>query len=64
MAIQKPELKIDKDVDPKTYFAVNDLLEYLYTITNIGNVDIAGPITVIDSMFEKAEVSSSGLAPG
>ena len=64
MAIQKPELKIDKDVDPKTYFAVNDILEYLYTVTNVGNADIEDTITIIDSMFGKAEVSSSGLAPG
>ena len=51
LAIQKPDLKIDKDVDPKTYFAVGDLIDYSFTVTNKGNVDIAGPITVTDSMF-------------
>ncbi len=63
-AIQNPALKIDKDVDPKTYFAVGDLIDYSYTVTNKGNVDIAGPITVKDSMFGSAKISSSGLAPG
>jgi hypothetical protein len=27
-------------------------------------VDIAGPITVTDSMFGSSQISSSGLAPG
>ena len=63
-AIQNPALKIDKDVDPKTYFAVGDLIDYSYTVTNKGNVDIAGPITVKDSMFGSAKISSSGLASG
>ena len=64
LAIQKPNLKLDKDVDPKTYFTVGDLLDYSYTLTNKGNVDIAGPITVTDSMFGSSEISFSGLAPG
>ena len=64
LAIQKPDLKIDKNVDPKTYFAVGDLIDYSFTVTNKGNVDIAGPITVTDSMFGSAKISSSGLAPG
>jgi uncharacterized repeat protein (TIGR01451 family) len=63
-AIQNPSLKIEKEVDPKTYFAVGDLIDYSYTVTNKGNVDIAGPITVKDSMFGSAKISSSGLAPG
>ena len=63
-AIQKPDMKIDKDVDPKTYFAVGDLIDYSFTVTNKGNVDIAGPITVTDSMFGSKQISSSGLAPG
>ncbi len=46
-----PSLKIENSVDPKTYFAVGDLLDCDYTVTNTGDVDIAGPITVTDSMF-------------
>jgi len=64
LAIQKPNLKIDKDVDPKTYFTVGDLIDYSFTVTNKGNVDIAGPITVTDSMFGSKQISSNGLAPG
>ena len=63
-AIQNPALKTEKEVDPKTYFAVGDLIDYSYTVTNKGNVDIAGPITVKDSMLGSAKISSSGLAPG
>jgi uncharacterized repeat protein (TIGR01451 family) len=64
LAVQKPGLKIDKDVDPKTYFTVGDTIDYLFTVTNKGNVDIAGPITVTDSMFGSKQISSNGLAPG
>jgi uncharacterized repeat protein (TIGR01451 family) len=64
LAIQKPGLKIDKDVDPKTYFTVGDTIDYSFTVTNKGNVDIAGPITVTDSMFGSKQISSKGLAPG
>ncbi len=64
LAIQKPDLKIDKDVDPKTYFTVGDLIDYSFTVTNKGNVDIAGSITVTDSMFGSSQISSHGLAPG
>ncbi len=59
-----PSLKIENSVDPKTYFAVGDLLDYDYTVTNTGDVDIAGPITVTDSMFGSAKISPNGLAPG
>ena len=64
LAVQKPDLKIDKDVDPKTYFAVGDLIDYSFNVTNKGNVDIAGPITVTDNMFGSKQISSNGLAPG
>jgi uncharacterized repeat protein (TIGR01451 family) len=64
LAVQNPSLKIEKEVDPKTYFAVGDLIDYSFTVTNKGNVDIAGPITVTDSMFGSKQISSSGLAPG
>jgi uncharacterized repeat protein (TIGR01451 family) len=63
-AIQNQVLKIDKDVDPKIYFTVGDLIDYSFTVTNKGNVDIAGPITVTDSMFGSKQISSNGLAPG
>jgi hypothetical protein len=57
-------LKIENSVDPKTYFAVGDLLDYDYTVTNTGNVDITGPITVKDDMFGSKKISYNGLAPG
>jgi uncharacterized repeat protein (TIGR01451 family) len=55
---------MEKQVDPKTYFAVGDVLDYDFTVTNTGNVDIAGPITVKDDMFGSTQFSSDGLAPG
>ena len=62
--IQKPYLKIEKEVSPITYFTVGDLIEYFYTVTNKGNGDIVGPITVTDNMFGSSQISSSDLAPG
>ena len=59
-----PSLKIENSVDPKTYFAVGDLLDYDYTVTNTGDVDIAGPITVKDNLFGSKQISPNGLAPG
>ena len=59
-----PSLKIENSVDPKTYFKVGDLLDYDYTVTNTGNVDIAGPITVKDNLFGSKQISPNGLAPG
>jgi uncharacterized repeat protein (TIGR01451 family) len=64
LAIQKPDLKIEKVVSPITYFTVGDLIEYLYTVTNKGNVDISEPITVTDNMFGSSKISSSDLALG
>jgi len=63
-AIQNPALKIVSLVDPKVYFAVGDLLDYDYTVTNTGNVDISGPITIRDDMFGSKQISHNGLAPG
>jgi len=63
-AIQNPALKMEKEVDPKVYFAVGDVLDYDFTVTNTGNVDIAGPITVKDDMFGSSQINSNGLAPG
>ena len=59
-----PSLKIENSVDPKVYFAVGDLLDYDYTVTNTGNVNIKGPITVKDDMFGSKKISHNGLAPG
>ena len=59
-----PSLKIDNSVDPKIYFKVGDLLDYDYTVTNTGDVDIAGPITVKDNLFGSKQISPNGLAPG
>jgi uncharacterized repeat protein (TIGR01451 family) len=64
LAIQKPALKIEKVVSPRTYFTVGDLIEYFYTVTNKGNVDITGPITITDNMFGSSQISFSDLAPG
>ena len=59
-----PSLKIENSVGPKTYFKVGDLLDYDYTVTNTGDVDIAGPITVKDDLFGSKQISPNGLALG
>ena len=63
-AIQNPALKMEKEVDPKVYFAVGDILDYDFTVTNTGNVDISGPIIIKDEIFGSKQISLNGLAPG
>jgi hypothetical protein len=61
-ATQTPALSLEKTATPKSYFAVGDIINYSYLVTNIGNVTLAGPVTVVD---DKATVTcpAGGLVP-
>ncbi len=48
-AIQSPSLFTVKIASPENYSAVGDIITYTYNITNTGNVNIKGPITVTDN---------------
>lgn len=65
-ATQSPALTIAKSITSgDTYSAVGDLVNYSYTITNSGNVTLAGPFTVEDDVIGTlADCATGPLAPG
>ena len=63
-AIQNPSLNITKSASPTTYSAVGQNITYTYKVTNIGNVDILGNITVADNKTGTFNITSSGLNVG
>jgi uncharacterized repeat protein (TIGR01451 family) len=50
--------------DPTTYTGVGQVITFTYTVTNDGDVDIAGPISVSDNVNGEFTVSDTELAPG
>ena len=62
IAVQSPRITLVKTASPTTYSAVGNVISYSYLVTNIGNVTLAGPVTVTD---DKATVTcpTGGLAP-
>ncbi|WP_394697739.1 beta strand repeat-containing protein [uncultured Methanomethylovorans sp.] len=63
-ATQTPTLTLTKSASPTTYNSVGQTITYTYTVTNSGNVDISGPITVTDNKIGTVTLPSSSLAPG
>ena len=49
-----PSIGIEKTASPTTYKAVGDVITYTYVVSNTGNTDLAGPVTVTD---DKATVT-------
>ncbi|KAB8188912.1 hypothetical protein FKV24_009640, partial [Lysobacter maris] len=65
VAAADPALTIAKAADTATYAAVGDVITYTYTITNAGNVTLAGPFTVNDDILGALTDCATGpLAPG
>jgi len=63
-AIKNPALITVKVASPIIYSIVGQNITYTYTVTNSGNVNIAGPINVTDSITGTIQLSNSDLAPG
>ena len=54
-----PALEITKKASPITYDDVEQIITYTYTVKNVGNVDIKGPITVTDEKFGTITIPNS-----
>jgi uncharacterized repeat protein (TIGR01451 family) len=64
-SVQNPALKIVKSASPITYSTVGQTITYTYTVTNSGNVNIKGPINIIDSHINgPISIPNTDLAPG
>ncbi len=62
-AVQNPALLIDKSASPTNYSASGDLITYTYNVTNSGNVNITGPITVTDDKIGTVKITAGNLVP-
>src|SRR5207244_3738869 len=64
-ATQTKGLSLAKSASPATYSSVGTIITYTYTITNSGNVTLAGPFSVSDDKLGSINPCGSGpLAPG
>ena len=70
-AVQSPALELVKTAQPvpATAYFTGAEITYTYTVTNSGNVTLAGPFTVTDNLIDPADLScdavpAGGLAPG
>ena len=61
---QNPTFSINKSADPTTYDSVGQIITYTYNITNSGNVNITGPIKVVDNKTGTINVTEENLIPG
>ena len=62
---QSITLSLKKTANPSTYIHVDDVINYTYVLTNIGNVDLSNPYTVTDDKTTVACPSvPATLAPG
>jgi uncharacterized repeat protein (TIGR01451 family) len=60
LLVQDPSLGLAKTADIGTASKAGDTIAYTYALTNIGNVTLDGPFTVVDSVI--ATVDCSGAA--
>jgi hypothetical protein len=64
LALQDPQLDLDKAAVPTTYDHVGQVIVYTYTLTNTANVTLAGPFTVTDDRTTVTCPSTATLVPG
>ncbi len=54
-----PGLEITKKASPLTYDYIGQIITYTYTVKNVGDVDIKGPIMVADDKFGTITIPNS-----
>jgi uncharacterized repeat protein (TIGR01451 family) len=64
-SMQNPALTIVKSASPTNYSTVGQTITYIYNVTNSGDVDIKGPINIIDSLINgPISIPNTDLGPG
>lgn len=64
---QTPSLDLIKAAVTADYDADGDFIDYTYTVTNTGNITLAGPVSVTDNLIASVNcpaTGTDGLAPG
>ena len=59
-----PKLIIEKSANPRNYSSIGQVITYFYNVTNTGNVNITGPIKVIDNKTGIINITEENLIPG
>ncbi len=62
--ILSPGLTIQQSASPLSYTVAGQNITYTYTVTNSGNVNISGNITVTDNILGKIFIPNNYLGPG
>ncbi|MGD2252553.1 MAG: hypothetical protein PVF70_06525 [Anaerolineales bacterium] len=62
LAAQQASISLSKTASPTSFFNLGEVITYTYTVENIGNVSLAGPITITDDMIT-VSCPPGGLAP-
>src|SRR5206468_3502949 len=63
-ATQTKALTLAKSASPTTYSSVGTVITYTYTISNSGNVTLAGPFSISDDKLGTISCGTGPLAPG
>ena len=65
LALQNPALMIVKSAFPANYSTIGQTITYIYTVTNSGNVNVNGPINIVDSLITGLiSIYNKDLGPG
>ena len=64
LALQSPQLSLDKTGTPPNYDSPGDVVSYTYALTNTSNVTLEGPLDVTDDRTSVTCPAILTLAPG
>ncbi|MGB9929536.1 MAG: beta strand repeat-containing protein, partial [Methanosarcina sp.] len=64
IAVQNLLLLINKSAFPEIYDSVGQIITYTYNVTNIGNVNVKGPINITDNRLGVIPIREENLIPG